>query len=592
MKLTEFRFFWTFIKSYKGLLFAGLISVVAVALCILQIGQSLRVLIQPSHVSGFLPSLWGLAFWVCGLAIASFGRSYSFACLAEEVVNDLKQAIFSNLMRLEMNFYDQQGIGEILSRFHRDTETIHHFFAGTLGTAIRNLLMLIGGVVFLLQTSLYLTLVSLAMLPLIFIPVFVLLRFYKRQSQKTQEIQGQESQYVVESVQNIRLVQAFNYGSIALARWTALLAIAEHSAQQRYWLRAWLSSTIIMLVSLSIAGILTAGVYSVYAGYMMPGELASFLFYAVIVAATGSSLAEIAAEWQRVLVSQERLDPFLRAIPQRFPIYQRLPSPLQGIIAVHHINFAYPNASQAALNDITFSAATGEMVAIVGSSGAGKSTLLSLLLGFYYPQVGQIFLDGVDQAKVDPLAWRECFGYVSQEPFIFSDTLYNNILMGNPRASEQEVKRAVEAASLGEFVAGLPQGLATNLGNKGIMLSTGQKQRLAIARVILRNPRVLLLDEATNALDALSEQQVQESLNELMATRTTLVVAHRLRTVLRANRIIVLHQGCVEAVGTHAELIAQQGLYQRLATLEFVDIPKQYETTPRVRGSVLKQGML
>jgi ATP-binding cassette subfamily B protein len=211
------------------------------------------------------------------------------------------------------------------------------------------------------------------------------------------------------------------------------------------------------------------------------------------------------------------------------------------------------------------------MVAIVGPSGAGKSTLLSLLLGFYQPQAGQIFLDGVDQAKVDPLLWRDHFGYVSQEPFIFSDTVHNNILMGNPQASEREVHHAVEAASLGDFVAQLPQGLATRVGNGGIVLSAGQKQRLAIARVILRNPRVLLLDEATNALDALSEQHVQTSLKDLMATRTTFVVAHRLKTVLRANRIIVLNQGRVEAIGTHAELIGQQGLYQRLATVEFVD---------------------
>jgi len=585
MKLTNFHFFWTFIRPYRRLLFAGLLSVVAVVLCILEIGQSLRILIQPSDLSGFLPSLWGLAFWVCGLAVGSFGRSYSFAWLAEKVVNNIKQSVFNNLMRLEMSFYDQQGTGEILSRFHKDTETIHHFLSGTLGTAIRNLLMLIGAIVLLLQTSWYLTLVSLGVLPFIFVPVFILLRFYRHRSQETQQAQGQESQYVVESVQNIRLVQAFNYGKIAFARWAGLLAMAESSAQQHYWLRAWFSSTVIMLVSLSVAGILTVGVYSVHAGYMVPGDLASFLFYAVIVAATGSSLAEIIAQWQGVLVSQERLELFLEATPQQLASYQRLPLRVQGIIAVHHINFAYPTTSQPVLNDITFSAATGETVAIVGSSGAGKSTLLSLLLGFYHPQVGQIFLDGVDQAKVDPLVWREHFGYVSQEPFVFSDTFYNNVLIGNPQASEREVKRAIEAASLGDFVTQLPQGLATKLGNKGLMLSTGQKQRLAIARVILRNPRVLLLDEATNALDALSDQQVQESLNELLATRTTLVVAHRLKTVLRANRIIVLHQGCVEAVGTHAELIGQPGLYQRLATLEFLDISKQAETTLRAYHS-------
>jgi ATP-binding cassette subfamily B protein len=291
-------------------------------------------------------------------------------------------------------------------------------------------------------------------------------------------------------------------------------------------------------------------------------------------------------DWQRALVSKERLKPLLEATPQRLPLYQRLPSPVQGIIAVHHINFAYPHhPAQLILNDVTLSAATGEMVAIVGPSGAGKSTLLSLLLGFYQPQAGQIFLDGVDQTKVDPLLWREHFGYVSQEPFVFSDTFYNNILMGNPQASEREVHRAVEAASLGEFVGQLPQGLATRLGSGGIALSTGQKQRLAIARVILRNPRVLLLDEATNALDALSEQHVQTSLKDLMATRTTLVVAHRLKTVLRANRIIVLNQGRIEAVGTHAELIGQQGLYQRLATVEFVDVALN-ETAMRVEAGL------
>ncbi|MEI8295729.1 MAG: ABC transporter transmembrane domain-containing protein, partial [Alphaproteobacteria bacterium] len=352
-KLTDVRFFWTFVKPHQLLFVTGLISVVAVVLCILQMGQSLRILIQSSDLSAFLPGLWGLAFWVCILAVASFGRSYSFAVLAERVVNDLKQAIFTNLMRLEMSFYDQQGAGEILSRFHKDTDTIQHFFSGPLGTAVRNLLMFVGGTVLLLQTSWSLTLVALATLPFIFIPIIICLRFYRRHSQRTLAAQEVEAHYVSESIHNIRLVQAFSYGHRALAHWLELLAEAENSAQKRYRARAWASSSIIMLVSLSIAGVLTAGVYSVHAGHMTPGQLAAFLFYAVVVAATASSFTEILADWQRVLVSRSRLEPLLDATPQRRPVYRPLPS-VAGIIAVHHVNFAYPHQmSQPILSDVT-----------------------------------------------------------------------------------------------------------------------------------------------------------------------------------------------------------------------------------------------
>jgi ATP-binding cassette subfamily B protein len=385
------------------------------------------------------------------------------------------------------------------------------------------------------------------------------------------------SGFLEETLGSIRTCQAFMHEDLDRLQFNDQAEKALSVATQRIRLRSFLACLVMILVFSGVSLVIWMGSQYVMQGHLEAGQLSAFVFYAIVVAASLGSFSEIFADLQRAIGALDRLRELLATKPslsvrpqksQNYLAFRSSSQPAKGIVAFHNVCFSYSsNPERPILDHVTLSAAPGEKVAIVGPSGAGKSTLFSLLFRFYSPQSGSIYLDGVDIQDIDVKQLRTQIGLVPQDPDIFSQTLYENILYGRPTASEIEVLKAAEGAHLGDVIETLPQGIHTVLGTRGIRLSGGQKQRLAIARAILRNPSLLLLDEATNALDAENELLIQRSLNNLMASRTTMVIAHRLETVLKADRIFVMVRGQIEAVGTHAELISQDGLYRRL-TLE------------------------
>ncbi|MEE9253775.1 MAG: ABC transporter transmembrane domain-containing protein, partial [Pseudomonadales bacterium] len=477
-----------------------------------------------------------------------------------------------HIVGLDPGCFDSNHASEIQTRVTTDTTLLQTVIGSSVSIALRNLLMFVGGVAFLVITNPKLSGLVLVFAPVVVAPIVIFGRRVRRLSRSSQDTIADVGTYVGEVLRNIKTVQSFNHEEVDRVNLSRRVDRAFEVAKQRITQRAWLTALVMMLVLASIATMLWVGGQDVLSGRITPGELAAFIFYAFIVAGSVGALSEVIGDLQRAAGAIERLLELRRAVPSIVaPVDpQRLPKSVSGELVLDAVRFSYPSRPEnAVLRGVDLRVASGESVAIVGPSGAGKSTLFDLILRFYDPDAGAILLDGVDLRRLDPAELRANVGLVRQEPVLFTGTVLDNIHYGRPEASLAQVSEAADAAHVSEFAGALPRGLETDLGESGSQLSGGQRQHIALARAILKDPPLLLLDEATSSLDAESERIVQEAVSRLARDRTTLIVAHRLATVMNADRIVVLDGGEVIDVGTHGELIGRSPLYARYAELQF-----------------------
>jgi ATP-binding cassette subfamily B protein len=499
-------------------------------------------------------------------------RFYLVSWLGERVVADVRNTVYANVVRMDPTFFEVTRTGEVLSRLTADTTLVQSISGVGISITLRSLLTLVGSLVMLVYTSPLLTLMIVVLMPLIVGPLLMLGRRLRRLSRDSQDRVADASALAGETLNAVQTVQAFNLEPLQTNRFREAVEHSFAVAVRRMRLQGWLTALSMTLVFGAITLVLWIGAHRVLAGSMTFGELSQFLIYAGYMGMAAAALAEMWNQVQRAAGAMERLielaeaEPTIKAPPQ--PL--ELPQPVRGRIEFEHVRFRYPSRPEtAALDDFTVAIEPGETVAFVGPSGAGKSTTFQLLLRFYDPAEGRVLIDGVDIARAEPERVRRLIGLVPQDTVLFGASARDNIRYGRPDATDGELEAAVRAAEADEFLRALPQGYDTFLGERGMRLSGGQRQRIAIARAILKDPPILLLDEATSSLDAESERLVQHALEKLMRRRTTIIIAHRLATVLKANRIVVVDGGRIVASGTHAELLESSPLYARLAELQF-----------------------
>ena len=567
---------WPFIRPYRSTMLLALLALLVAAAASLLLPVGVRLVIDEgfsrsnaASVDRYFAVLFGIAAL---LAVFSSARFYLVSWLGERVVADVRKAVYAHVITLSPTFFEVTRSGEVLSRLTTDTTLVQSIAGVNLSITLRSMLTLVGGLVMMAVTSPALTSVLLLLIPLVLVPVLFFGRRVRRMTRATQDRIAEASGMAGETLNAVQMVQAFTLESYHTERFGAAVTSSFQAAIQRIRARAWLTAFAILIVFGAVVFVLWLGAQSVMDGSMSPGELGQFLLYALLVSASAASLSEMWSEIQRAGGAIERIMELLQVRAEvsapRDP--RSLPSPAQGRVSFEHVGFSYPSRpGESALTDFSLEVAPGETVALVGPSGAGKSTVFQLLLRFYDVSVGRISLDGVDVASARPEDVRRRIGIVPQETVVFADTILENIRQGRPGASEAEVKAAAQAAGAAGFVESLPEAYATFLGERGTRLSGGQRQRIAIARAILKNPPLMLLDEATSALDAESEQLVQAALDDLMRGRTTIIIAHRLATVLKADRIVVMDKGQIVATGTHESLKQENPLYARLAALQF-----------------------
>lgn len=566
----------SFLMPYRVRVAAALLALLTTTGTTLALGQGLRLLVDRGFAAGDAEALnlalLGLVVLSVILSAATFARFYLVSWLGERVVADLRVAVFSRVLTLNPGFFELTKTGEVLSRLTTDTTLLQTIVGSSASMALRNALGLIGGLIMLFVTNPKLTLLLLLVVPVVVVPVLVIGRRVRRASRESQDRVADVGSYAEESLNAIRTVQAFTHEPVERTRFGGEVRDAFETAVRRTRLRGILSSTVIVLVFTSISFVLWVGGHDVMAGRMTGGELAAFVFYGTLVSVSVGILSEVYGQLLQAAGATERLVELLEEEPAvTAPATPTaLPVPAEGRVSFQDVTFHYPSRpEEAAVAGLSIEIAPGETVALVGPSGAGKSTVFQLLLRFYDPLSGRILLDGVDLRDADTTAIRQRMALVSQEPVIFSTDALENIRYGNPDATDAEVQAAARQAAADQFITRLPDGYRTFLGEKGVRLSGGERQRIAIARAILRDPAILLLDEATSALDSENETLIQGALAELKKNRTTLIIAHRLATVVNADRICLIDRGRVIATGTHAELVENSPLYKRLAELQF-----------------------
>jgi ATP-binding cassette subfamily B protein len=498
-------------------------------------------------------------------------RFYLVGWIGERVVADIRSAVYQRVIRMDPAFFEVTRTGEVLSRLTTDTTLIQSLSGSGLSILLRSTVSFLGSLVLLLLTSLKLALIIFALIPAVLVPMLLFGRRVRGLSRASQDRIADTSGLAGETLNAIQTVQAFTLEDLQRARYDAAVEESFRTGIRRMRVRAWMIAAAVVCVFSAVTLVLWLGARSVLEGTMTGGELAQFLSYALFMATAVTSLSEMWGEIQRAAGAMERTVELLQSRPSiRTPENPVALNPAGGQIHFEHLSFNYPSRPDTrALDDFELRIAPGETVAFVGPSGAGKSTVFQLLLRFYDPSAGRIVIDGIDIALADPSAVRAQIGLVPQETVIFGASARENIRYGRPGASEADIEAAARAAAADEFITKLPEGYDTFLGERGARLSGGQKQRLAIARAILKNPPILLLDEATSSLDSQSERLVQDALDRLMRNRTTLVIAHRLATATKSDRIVVVDRGRIAGIGRHEELMRDNALYARLAALQF-----------------------
>ncbi|MFN3714029.1 MAG: ABC transporter transmembrane domain-containing protein [Alcanivoracaceae bacterium] len=575
--LSLFRFAVRWLAPYRAAVAGASLALLFTATVTLSIGQGLRMLVdrglaagEPALLNQSILLFLGL---VVALAIGTFVRFYLVSWLGERVVADMRRQVFDHLLTLHPGFFDQNRSLEIQSRLTADTTLLQTVIGSSVSMALRNLLMMMGGIIWLFITNLKLTLIVMISVPLVVAPILIFGRRVRGLSRSSQDRLADVGSYVGEMLSQIKTVQAFNHEPVDRARFAGVVEQAFDVARRRIVQRALLIVVVIVLVMGAVGLMLWVGGMDVIEGRISGGELTAFVFYAVIVGMAVGSISEVIGELQRAAGAAERIVELLQSRSEIVAPAQdliRLPAQVAGALQLDEVTFHYPSRPErAALSKVTLTVAPGETLALVGPSGAGKSTLFDLLLRFADPQQGDIRIDGVDIRRLDPADLRRCFALVPQQPALFFGTIEDNLRYGRPDATQAQLEAAARAANAEEFICQMPQGYQTRIGDGGVGLSGGQKQRIAIARAVLADAPVLLLDEATSALDAQSEHLIQQAMERLMQGRTTLVIAHRLATVMGADRIAVMDQGQLLAVGSHAELLRDNPLYARLAELQF-----------------------
>ena len=552
------------------------VALVIAALAMLGVGQGLRAVIDRGFSAGdpaWLDRALLMMFGVIALlALSTYIRFYNVSWLGERLTADLRRRVFDHLLALPPSYFEAGRTGEVISRLTSDTVQLETAVSSSLSIALRNTLLLLGGLAMLFSTSLKLTLLVLGGVPFVVIPIVFFGRRVRNLARASQDRVADLGNRIDETIHEIRTVQAYGHEDADRREFAALIEQGFAIARHRIRSRAGLIVAVLILVFGAISLILWIGGHDVLAGRISPGQLSAFVFYAALVAASIGALSEVWGDLQRAAGSMERLLALLAVQPEiQAPEQARaLPLPVRGAIELVDVEFFYPSRpDQAALSHVNLSVQPGQTLALVGPSGAGKTTVFQLLLRYYDPQAGSLRLDGVKLTETDPAALRRHIALVAQEPVIFAASVLENVRYARPEATRQEVEAACAAAHADAFVRQLPQGYDSDLGERGVRLSGGQRQRIAIARALLADRPVLLLDEATSALDAESERAVQAALERLMKNRTTLVIAHRLATVQRADRIVVMDQGRIVETGSHAQLVQQDGLYAHLARLQF-----------------------
>jgi len=565
-----------YVARYRVRALAALVALLAASAATLVVPIAVRRMIdfgfsaeRMALINQYFSVLMALA---AVLAAASAARFYLVTTLGERVVADLREDVFTHLIGLSSSFFDHARTGELVSRLTADTTQMKAAVGASVSIALRNLVLFFGAATMMVVTSPRLSLFVLLAIPVIVLPLVAFGRLVRRRARGAQDTLADASAYAAELIGATRILHAFTNETMAATRFGAAVERAYDAAARSIKARAALTAVIIFLAAGSVVTILWVGAQDVIAGDMTPGRLGQFVLFAVFAASGLGQLSEVWGEISQAAGSAERLAELIAARPQisapALPV--ALPEPARGEVTFEHVSFAYPTRPQTpALDDVSFAVHQGEKLAIVGPSGAGKSTIFHLILRFYDPTAGTVSLDGVPLPAADPAALRKRIALVPQDSVVFAASVRDNIRFGRPDASDEEVVRAAEQALALEFVERLPHGFDTQLGERGATLSGGQRQRIAIARAILRDAPLLLLDEATSSLDADSERLVQEALARLMRSRTTIVIAHRLATVLSCDRILVLDRGRIVEEGTHASLSAASGLYARLAKLQF-----------------------
>ncbi|MCH7233752.1 ABC transporter ATP-binding protein/permease [Xylella fastidiosa subsp. multiplex] len=575
-RLNHLRILWPFMRRHLALFSGWLIALAVSSAATLTLPSAFKQMIDHGFSSeGQINRTFALLLLVAViLAVGTAARLFSVSLLGEKIITDLRSQLYAHLIGLDASFHDRNRSNELVSRLATDSELLRSIIGSTMSVATRSTVTAIGSLIMLFITSPRLASLSLVVIPLVILPIVLGAQQLQKAARTSQDRIADTNSFAAETLRALRTVQAYAREHYERTRFDRTLETSLQAARQRIHIQTWVTAASIVLIFSAIVGVLWAGAHDVIAGRMSAGTLGEFVLYALIGGGSIGALAEVWNELQRAAGGMGRIFELLKEKNTlTVPATPALPPhPLRGEIRFERVGFHYPQRPETpALDDIDLHIRPGETIAFVGPSGAGKSTLISLLLRFYDPTHGRILIDGVDLRQTDPKVLRTHIALVQQQPTLFTASAMENIRYGRLDATTAEIEIAARSSEADGFIRALPQGYATELGEHGLSLSDGQQQRIAIARALLKEAPILLLDEATNALDAQNEQAVQQALERLMTGRTTLIIAHRLVTILKADRIVVMDQGRIVAQGTHSELIAAGGLYAKLARLQFIE---------------------